>query len=576
MPWLALGGLVLSILAGWLLPIYTDEIGWRFAERAAIDGGVDIMPNDTCGPNTIARAPWFMMPVRWFSAVTNQALADPVFVRGEGVACALAWIALFWVLIGRLETDGAKRAALRTLAFSLLGLGVLPYVLVLSRPEQPLILATTLILLLAFARLPRVNPILLAWLKAAGVVVLSTVMLSYHLKGVLYVVVAAGCLVVSTHGRGTLAPRVVGVALIGALLLVSAEYWTGRFRCPGDPVLAAALNGENVASVWANGGHVASVVAKMISGINPLAYVALAAPNNYPGSDWMLPGLFPWTVIVAVRLGMLMLWGATIILSAAALSGFLLGVRRRAFHEPRTLIALGLLGLVLVWGASQLNKAFYETEHILPSLAILAALSLTLPEVGDALSRFVSALSKVALSFALCSELVVLGLIVPPMAASAHSPGYISRQPYSIAAFGYPTIRRDIAAARAASGMPTDRSLERPLIDELTYLALQGSHLPLQRLGVLSIWNGSITDPVRYLLSRNSDGVIIGCHLLPPEMRSAASRSGEICAISRAGLMRLAASKRNLDRPITRPRTGSGRESISINATALRRSRKGR
>ena len=104
--WLALGGLLLSVLAGMLVPVYPDEIGWRFQERAWIDGGLDIGLNDNCGPNTIARAPWFMMPVRWYSATANRIFADPLFIRLEGVACALAWIALFWVLAGRLENDG--------------------------------------------------------------------------------------------------------------------------------------------------------------------------------------------------------------------------------------------------------------------------------------------------------------------------------------------------------------------------------------------------------------------------------------------------------------------------------------
>jgi hypothetical protein len=150
----------------------------------------------------------------------------------------------------------------------------------------------------------------------------------------------------------------------------------------------------------------------------------------------------------------------------------------------------------------------------------------------------------VALPVALSSELVVLGLTLVPMAEAMGPPGYIPRQPYSITALGYPIIRRDIAAARAASGMPTDRRLERPLVDDLTYMALQDSHLPFHWLGVLRVTNGSITDPVRYLRSRNSDGVIVGCHLLPPAMRAAASRSGEICAISRQGLARLAAAGR--------------------------------
>jgi hypothetical protein len=93
----------------------------------------------------------------------------------------------------------------------------------------------------------------------------------------------------------------------------------------------------------------------------------------------------------------------------------------------------------------------------------------------------------------------------------------------------------------AMSGIPSDHPLQRLLIDDLTYLALQEHRLPLHRLGVLSTWNGSIDDPVAYLRRRDSDGVIVGCRYLPPNMRAAASRSGEVCVISRAGLDRLAA-----------------------------------
>lgn len=542
--WLALGGLVLSVLAGTLVPIYSDEIGWRFQERAGIDGGLDSMLSDICGPNTIARAPWFMMPVRWFSATSNRALADPLFVRLEGVACALAWIALFWILVQRLAGDGARRAELRTLAFSLLGLGLLPYVLVLSRPEQPIILATALVLLLTFARAPRAPPAGLAWLKAAGIVALATIALSYHVKGVLYSGLAAVCLALSARGRGTAAPRILGVAALGALILASAKYWKERFSCPADPLLANLLDSENVASVLANGGRISAVVAKMVTSANPLAYVGVAAPRSDPLSNWLPPGLFPLPVAVIVLAGMFVLWGAAIVLAVWAAGRFALAAKGRLFAQPRLLVALGLLGLVLVWGASQLNKNVYEAGHILPSLAILTVLSLSLPGTGGRLSTYAARLTKVALPFALCSELAVLGLTLPALAGAARSPGYIRNQPYSISAFGYPAVHRDIAAARAAGGLPTDRRLERPMIDELTYMALQDSHLPIHRLGVLSLWNGSITDPAGYLRSRNSDGAIVGCALLPPAMRAAAARSGDICAISRAGLAQLAASRR--------------------------------
>ena len=87
---IALGSLAAMLAFGLLLSAYSDEIVWRFHERAALDGGFDVWLNDSCGIKTIARAPWFMMPVRWFSATMNLALPSPLFVRIEGIVALCA------------------------------------------------------------------------------------------------------------------------------------------------------------------------------------------------------------------------------------------------------------------------------------------------------------------------------------------------------------------------------------------------------------------------------------------------------------------------------------------------------
>ena len=92
--------------------------------------------------------------------------------------------------------------------------------------------------------------------------------------------------------------------------------------------------------------------------------------------------------------------------------------------------------------------------------------------------------------------------------------------------------------------MPLDRPLRAPLVDDLTYLALQDSVLPIHRLGVLSDWNGKIADPAAYLLSRRSDGVVMGCAYLPAALTAVANRVGDICAISAAGLESIRANTR--------------------------------
>jgi hypothetical protein len=178
--WLAAAILLLSLLVATLVPVYTDEIGWRLQMRAALDG-VDIMFNDICGPNTLARPPWFMMPVREFSAAANLAFAEPLFVRAEGVFCAALWIGLLFVLTRHVERDANRRAATQTILLSLLTMGLLPFLMVLSRPEQPVLLATTAIVILALLPLPTRNSAIWTWAKVALILILVAIALSYHL-----------------------------------------------------------------------------------------------------------------------------------------------------------------------------------------------------------------------------------------------------------------------------------------------------------------------------------------------------------------------------------------------------------
>lgn len=545
--WAALAMFLLSIAAGLLLPVYTDEIGWRFQERAAVDRGLDIMFNDLCGPNTLARAPWFMLPVRWYSTLANQAFPDPLFVRLEGCTCAVVWAFLVWVLIARLETDNAGKPRLQALAFALLGLGVLPYLLVMSRPEQPIMLTNTLIVIVALTHLPRLKARTAAWIKCSVIVVLFTIAASYHLKGVLYAPIALASLWVCCSGRETWAQRGLAIGAVVATAIGAAMYWVDRFKCAGgDSILAARLAHENVASVLVGTHPDAAVFGQLLGGLNPLAYVPLAMANNAPMSDWMPGGLFPPAVLLLLDVGMFVIWLIVLVLALRKLAGFVVENGFKAVAKPSVLIAVAILGCVVVWSASQLNRNVYEAAHVLPMLVIFAMLCFSLPAVSDsadgAKAFAVQPLGAVVL-FAVLSQAAVVGCSVPSLIASARSPGYVAGQGFSVSVAGYATVQRDIRRAMAMSGMPQDRVFNRLLVDDSTYLALQKHTFPLHWLGVIKVWNGSITDPVSYLHSRGSDGLVVSCANLPSDLRDAASRSGQICALSRAGLDRLVAAR---------------------------------
>jgi hypothetical protein len=543
---LAVAGFLAVLAFGILVPIYTDEIGWRFQERAWIDG-VDKAFNDTCGPNTLARPPWFMLPVRWFSATANQALADPLFVRLEGLICALIWAGLLGVLIARLEPDQAKRRGMHALSYALLGLGTLPFLLVLSRPEQPLILAYTLMILIALSPPWWLGGTGSAWLKGAAMVGLAGIGASYHLKGVVYAPIALACIAMSAAGPGTRVPRLVMGAVLAAMIAVAASYWVGRFQCLGDPKTAAILARENIASILTSRGSLPDILGQVLHGANPLNYVWLTAPG-LEFSSWLPDKIFPPALRQVVGAALTLVWGSALLIAGGNLVRFILRKRLGALAMPPALLALAVLGCVAVWGMSQVNRNPYEAAHVLPMLAIFIALCFSLPDDGAAwLGRARGWLVRLAVPVVLASEAALLGFSGGPLIAVARSSGYLPSQRLSVSIADYGTVRRDIHEAMKQAGIPDDRRRHGLVVDDITYLALQRDLLPYHRLGLFEVWNFGIDNPAQYLLDRKSDGVVVSCANLPFDFETVAVRAGQICAISPAGLQQLAAPLPALD-----------------------------
>ncbi|MFT4025910.1 MAG: hypothetical protein QM676_03785 [Novosphingobium sp.] len=538
---LVVGAFLLMLAAGTLLPVYSDEIGWRFQERAWIDG-VDKGYSGLCGPGSLAVPPWFMMPVRWFSATMNQAFADPLFVRLEGVICAFAWAALLWTLIARLEADRRKRVGLQTLAFAFMGMGTLPFLMVMSRPEQPLLLALTLMILIM---LSRPGGLAVTTLKTAGIVLLATVATSYNLKGIAYAPVALACLLGCGRGRETLTPRLAGAAILVAMMATAAVYWVSRFACPGDAVLAQKLGEENLASLLALHAGVQNLALQLLKGLNPLTYVGLVIPSNDPMSSWLPANLFPQTVPVASKLALYGTWGLAGLVALPRLLCFAWREKLRTLAEPRAVLALAILACVVVWGMSQVNRNVYEATHVLPLLVFFLVLCLTLPQSPPTSEpRWPELILKwlvpVVGVVAVLSQAALLAFTVSPLFKAAHTPGYLVNQEFSVSIADYGKVRADIAKAMEGAGIDARQQLHGLLIDDVTYLALQRHRLPFHRLGVLDTWNASITNPAQFLIDHDSDGVVASCGRLPREMEFAATSSGEVCAISREGLRQIA------------------------------------
>lgn len=518
--------LLMTLAVGVLVPVYTDEVAWRFQlSRYLVDGGVDRATGETCGANTWAQPATFMLPVRWFSSSVTRLMLGPLSVRLTGVALAI--VAMFGIrtLIRRNALDVRRRAHIELTVFGLLGLGVLPFLLVWSRPEQPILLALLACLLLALpvrsdAVAPPRNE---AFVRVVAIVMIAMIALSYHLKGLFYLPVFVMA-VALTGGRRWRIRRWAIVVLICAAVL-AYRYWATRFACPDDPILAEKLGRENAAVMLLRGGFMDVLwsLPRVLGHMLPKGYIRPIVPGTDYMSQWL-----PRSQVAPLPLA-LWGWGTAIVWwGAFALAGVLLvrAARDRARDGHRFLLGLVVLGCVTAWAGLQINKNAYESALYLP-MAAMAIVFLWIAVPRDA-----GWLGGVAVTIAIlsaASQVALIASYAAPLWAAGQAGGYIADQPYSLSAFSYP--RTQILAAAAKCGIVPHPALRRVLIDDLTYFAFADSRLPLHRSGVLSQWAGSTGDPMIWLHRHASPGAVLACAAMPRGMRAKAIASGSICCV---------------------------------------------
>ncbi|MGO9390172.1 hypothetical protein [Rhodoblastus sp.] len=521
-----------SLLAGVFVPVYTDEVGWRFQERAGFDG-VDKMFNDLCGANTLAAPPFFMLPARYFSAFFNAMFADPFYVRLSGVGYALLWAVLLLRLIGRIANDDRERSVLTIIAFGLMGLGVLPLLLVWSRPEQPIILATTAAISVAWLdwRKPAgPTPAAATWWRSIAILFLGIVAISYHMKGLVLIPLFLVCLVFSSQGKNSYIPRIASGALLLVATVFAAHYWVDRFQCPGDPILAAQLRRANLGFAL-TGGDWRTALPILIGNVKLIYYFALAMPTIKPMSAWLAPDQLS---LATTRAWLVLVVSSWFVALAVSLS-YLAFAMAKSFLSRRldrkATMSVVLFGSAIVWIVPQLVRNAYEASFVLPlmMLAYLFAFSASTERLRR--SELLAILAVLLGAISIGSEILVALTYGPSLAQAFQQKGYIKEQPYSLTLLGYAELKPDIIGAASKCGITGKPRPSGLLVDDLTYFAFMQSYRPQHRLGVLSAWNGSIADPVAYLRARGSDGIIVGCRYLNDDLRRRSQRQGEFCCL---------------------------------------------
>lgn len=537
--WLSRGVLVMlvaALLLGMFVPVYTDEIGWRLQERAGFDG-VDKLFAETCGMNTLAAPPWFMMPVRWYSAVFNGAFADPFWIRVSGVLYSLVWVALALMLVRRIAAHRDERAVVSTIGFGLIGMGTMPFVMVWSRPEQPIVLAATAALVLAFADgMGPARPLSTsrqAWWRSAAIWVLGCIAASYHVKGLLLLPLMLACLFFASHGRKSVVPRLIFGALTLVTTASAVAYWSSRMACPGDALLrmSSSDNMSGAVAAVSSVGQAKSLIGALLENISIFRYVATVGPQANPMSSWLEPDqiaravAFKWFLVASVAWSLALLLGA-----GSATAGLIKSIRERRL-DPRPILAFIAAGVAIAWTSMQHTiRNVYEAKFVLVLLVLAIVLGLS-SYVSERLKAVRILVTVFIGMFAVISPIAITALYAPSLERAARQQGHLAAQPYSLSVFGFANVRPQIEAAAKLCGINDPAKAHALMIDDASYLPFMRAALPQHVYGVVGLWRGENDDPIAYLKSRGSTGAVVSCHYLDPKLRTRAKRFGDYCCL---------------------------------------------
>lgn len=534
---------MVTLVVGVLIPIYSDEIAIQMARaRFFVEGGALLNLAPQC------RSLVAVIPVSWYpGAVFNAILysgAGDLGLRIRGMAVCAGWLSLMWVWAGRHPQTLIPRRSFQSFIISLNMLGVLPFVLVLARSEQLLVLALIAYCMLAlFWRVEASDGISVTSLKAALLFSITSVFLLTHPKALFFAPVILGStwLIFRSAGKTWM----IGIMLaIGFAVLQSVQYVLFTSSCPGAPAMAKVLAQHTLdfqllatdKSLFfkAASSNLASSLGLILDRMPAtLAYQSNWLP--FVQGEWMGPWLGGFGKLLKASLYILAL-----VSFVATIVRFVMQLSNRRLDKEVLLSTALLTGLVLHGVVYNTNAwHFYTPGLIVPLLSVLLMLMLHTPfaAVPDEVRRASSAFALYWMSLAIASMVLLLGIQTPGLLRLARIGDYvITSQPLSTPAFVREEERARLSAlAKRCNIQDGD---ERLVLDGAAYFLFQHGRQPINVFYVSDYAFGmDIGQKLPEFLKKiDSGGILSRCEYLPKALSDRAIRSDKMCCVSKADL----------------------------------------
>ncbi|TWC18314.1 MULTISPECIES: hypothetical protein [unclassified Pseudomonas] len=517
---IVIGLFFFTLLSGIVIPVYSDEIvsKWSVSRFFLEDQHlVSFFPQ--CSTMSDRAVSWVFYPAAALISTIYSNLS-PLGTRLSGIVLTLVWFGLltFWCFKQTNEKSGMTRLA-GLIAFS--SLGVLPYLLVLSRSEQFMTLPILVFCLTAFYFKAEKT----VFKQCLGALLMTFILSCFfyvHPKSLFFLPFLLVALWLTTETYHTL----IRCALLVYALVLFAQVLhesNAIAACTDAPAMQALLAANTLLP-----GMLFSA---------PLDFINAASNNllNFPDklllhltfnpvsqSGWLPPiessdSFFLYLNFVIKYL----LYAFIIGTHLAGLLIFMINIVRRKLSAPVFLAAL--LASADIFNALFFNiQNFYAATQFLPIAIILAALllhNIIIPKwrgysaVGYSAILIISILSMMTL---------LLAVFPATLKNSASAAATLPGQPLSIPVFNTQSHLKSIEKLGASCGLPPDNT-RNMVVDHMTYFAYMKAKNPIHVLYVSEYGFGGDLSNGRllpFLKKLKSPGVISRCEWMPLQFRN--------------------------------------------------------
>jgi hypothetical protein len=512
-------------LIGWIgllplllaFPIYSDELEWKLINsRLLLDAGKLNYIFPECARGLLLDPPVSWYPARLIDAALFSDMTNPQMLRYWGIG-TFVLIVLYcaWFVRFRLKPD-IGYAAITGAVLAPLSLGVLPFLLVMNRPEQELIVAMMVGCTIPLILFSRKLTVLQTWIAAFLFAFLSWIIVGTHIKGIFLL---PAFLLAAFLSLRRWAPWLVVLAVAGFGAVETYSLWSLRTDCPESPFLMQVFHAQSMspADLKAGVGFFLKRFTRNL--VYAIDYFRNAGFQQEYQSQWLPTASTPRNLVETIINITIPCFVAAVVVAFGLTAVRLVKTRTIPEHGP--LIAISLIVCLLGVTAFQSGKNFYETSLIVPVLCLAVMLGLTATALPARLLRHGRTLVGIVSIFAFTSQLALAARFYPELSGWRHD----------IEAHEQTQVR--IRKLIGRCGIQANAATTHVLVDDVTYTVLWPTREPYL-LPLLNGWWATGVDASQVIRDRNIHAAVGACRLISPEIWSSIVSDGDYCCGTRS------------------------------------------